>query len=227
MSLEEWTAEMLQHNRRNLINKVFMVAWAIWNNRIDTVWQQKGKEYVEIISSALHVLNNWESAQDKSFDISVGFITQEDGDVHWKSPQLGIVKVNTDATLFDESNHYNYVMVARYHEGAMMESISSCRSGSLNPEITEAIGIREALSWVKSKNWLGAVVETDCLNMVQAIRCSSVNLSYLGRVVDECKQLLVDIKSRNVTLKFVKRSANMIGHYLAIYSISIADRKWG
>lgn len=97
-----------------------------------------------------------------------------------------------------------------------MEAISSCRSGSLNAEIAEAIGIREALSWVKSKNWPAAVLETDCLNVVQAIRCSSVNLSYLGRVVDECKQLLVELKSRNVTLKFVKRSANMVALFSEI-----------
>lgn len=49
-SLEEWAAEMLHHSRRNLINKVFMVAWAIWNNRNDIVWQQKSKECVEIVS---------------------------------------------------------------------------------------------------------------------------------------------------------------------------------
>lgn len=227
MSLGEWTAEVLQHSRRNIINKVFMVAWALWKNRNDIVWQQKSKEYVEIVTSAVQVLNNWESAQDKSFDNTIGFLTQADGDVHWKQPQIGIVKVNTDAALFDDLNRYSYAIVARDHEGAMMEAMSSCRPGSLNPETAEAIGIREALSWVKSKNWPATVVETDCLSVVQAIRCSSINLSYLGRVIDQCKQLLVDLKSRNVTLKFVKRSANLVAHYIARYSSSIADRSWG
>ena len=38
-----------------------------------------------------------ESAQDKSFDSFLGFMTQEDGAEHWKLPTEGTVKVNTDA----------------------------------------------------------------------------------------------------------------------------------
>lgn len=85
---------------------------------------------------------------------------------------------------------------------------------------------REALSWVKSKDWPAAVVEIDCLSAIQAIGCSSVNLSYLGRVIDECKQLIVDLDSPNVILKFVKRFANMVVHYIAIHSDFLADRSW-
>lgn len=47
-------------------------------------------------------------------------------------------------------------------------------------------------------------METDCLVVTQAIRCSTINLSYLGRVIDECKQLLSDLGDRKVILKFVK-----------------------
>lgn len=52
----------------------------------DIVWKRKGKEYDEIATSAIQVLYNWESAQDKSFDNSFGFITQADGDVCWQQP---------------------------------------------------------------------------------------------------------------------------------------------
>ncbi|XP_074322699.1 uncharacterized protein LOC141659673 [Apium graveolens] len=141
-------------------------------------------------------------------------------------PQIGTVKVNTDAALFEHSNCFSFAMVARDHEGTMLEAASSCRPGSLHPELAEIIGIREALSWIKNKNWSSTVVESDCLGAIQAIRCSSINLSYLGRVVDECRKLLDDLESRNVSLKFVKRSANMVAHYLARYSSSIADRSW-
>lgn len=117
-------------------------------------------------------------------------------------------------------------MVARDHEGKLVEAISSCKRGRVDPELAEAIGIREALSWIKVKAWPSVVLETDCLTATQAIRCSSINLSYLGRVIDECKHLLSEIDNRKVILKFVKRSANNMTHFIARHSSSIADRIW-
>lgn len=73
---------------------------------------------------------------------------------------------------------------------------------------------------------LPAIIETDCLFVVQAIRCSSVQFSYLGRVIDECKGLVSELKNRIVTLNFVKRSANKVAHFLARHSSSVADRIW-
>lgn len=61
----------------------------------------------------------------------------------------------------------------------MMEAASSSKQRSIDPEFAEAIGIRDALSWVKTRAWPKIVVETGCLAVTQAIRCSSTNLSYL------------------------------------------------
>lgn len=42
--------------------------------------------------------------------------------------------------------------------------------------------------------------------------------------MDECRSLLAGIQNQNAMLRFVKRSANDITHYLARYNSSIADR---
>lgn len=65
-----------------------------------------------------------------------------------------------------------------------------CRKGQITLELVEALGIKEALSWTKYNHKQPAIVETDCLSMVQAIRCSLVYLSNLGRVTKECKSLV-------------------------------------
>lgn len=51
-------------------------------------------------------------------------------------------------------------------------------------------------------------------------------LSFFGRIIEECKQGLKSLKDRSESLKFVKRSANEVAHYLARHSCSIADRTW-
>lgn len=62
MTLKDLITEIIQHNRRNEVNKIFMVAWAIWNNMNDVVWNQKGMEYTEILTSVIQILNNREFA---------------------------------------------------------------------------------------------------------------------------------------------------------------------
>lgn len=47
-----------------------------------------------------------------------------------------------------------------------MEEKSSCRQGTMDPEMDEAMGIREALSWVKRKGLQDAFIETDCLVII-------------------------------------------------------------
>lgn len=119
------------------------------------------------------------------FDNYFGFITPADGNEHCQLPRINTVKVNTDAALFEESGHFSFSMLARDHDRKLIEASTSCRQGLVALELAEAIGVREALSWVKKKGWPEVTMETDCLVVVQAIRSSLVSLSYFGRVVDE------------------------------------------
>ncbi|KAK1397783.1 hypothetical protein POM88_007646 [Heracleum sosnowskyi] len=53
LNIQQWVEMALQHNRKNVTNKIFMIAWAIWKNRNKIVWNQKGKEHEEIVASDL------------------------------------------------------------------------------------------------------------------------------------------------------------------------------
>lgn len=116
------------------------------------------------------------------------------------------------------------LMVARDHSSGLIVAKSSCRDGCITSELAEAIGIKEALIWVKDNMEQLALIETDCLSIIKAIRCSFINLSYLGRVIDECKILLSELNNFHVTLKFLRRSANKLVHFLTRQNSYIADR---
>ena len=222
----EWFSELIQEHNTEEMKIISMVCWSLWKNRNNIVWNQKSLEATEVVNSAILVLNQWQSAQDRSFDNLFGFITPSDGKEHWQLPQMNTIKVNTDAALFEDSGHFSFSILARDHEGNMVEDKACCKQGSIAPELAEAIGVREALSWIKSKNWPHVIIETDCLVVVQAIRSSYVSLSYFGIVIDECKQHLSDLRGRRVILNFVKRSVNAVAHFLARSTSSLADRSW-
>lgn len=89
------------------------------------------------------------------------------------------------------------------------------------------MGVRKALSWIKDQRYNNVIVETDCLVLVQALRSSNgVLLSYFGRLVDESRQLLEELRGRCVSVNFIKRSANKVADFLARSTSSIADRIW-
>lgn len=157
-----------------------------------------------MVQSAYAVLNHWESAKDTSFNQFMCHMTQDDGHERWHLPRLDKIKINTDAAIFEDSSRFSYAMVVRSNTGEFVEARSRCTQGRVAPELAKAMGIREALSWIKQSQVSGVELETDCLQIVQAIRSSVPCYSYLGRVVEECRTLLASLKDQNVLFRFIK-----------------------
>lgn len=225
-NFSEWLSLVFQQHRSKEITDCTMICWMVWKNRNDLVWNQHSLEAKEVVESARTVLNQWRQVQDKSFDDFLGYMTQDDGHELWQKPQLNRVKVNTDAAIFEHSNQYSYAFVARDHSRQLIEAHSNCKQGMVTPELAEAIGVKEALSWIKDCRYCNVEVETDCMQVVQAIRSSISSLSYWGRVTEECRSLWLSLKASNVLIRFVKRSENRVSHFLARDSCSVAERKW-
>lgn len=98
-------------------------------------------------------------------------MTLADGNEQWQQPPKGMIKVNTDATCFVESNSYAYSMIARDHTGELVEARALGKQGSIDPTMAEAISIKQTLSWIKQKLWREVILESDCLVVIHAIRC--------------------------------------------------------
>lgn len=124
------------------------MCWTIWKCRNDLTWNQKCNEVQEVATSARVVLSQWKEAQDKLFDHSWGSLNSDDSIERWTLPTENQTKANTDAAVFEPSNCYNFAFAARNHKGELVEARFSCKEGSISPECAEAMGIREALSWI-------------------------------------------------------------------------------
>lgn len=207
-SFLEWIQLVFQQRNKAQIHQIVTVCWMVWKSRNDLVWNQRSMDANEVVESAFVVLNHWESAQDTSFNQFMCHMTQDDGHERWNLPLSNRIKINTDAATFEESSRFSYAMVVRNNTSEFVEARSRCTQGRVAPELAEATGIREALSWIKQKRVSGVELETDCLQIVLAIRSSVPCYSYLGRVVEECRTLLASLKDQNVLFRFIKRSAN-------------------
>ena len=156
---------------------------------------------------------------------SWGLLNPCDGDERWSLPTKTQTKVNTEAAVFESLNCYSFAFAARNHKGELIEARSSCKEGYISPECAEAMGIWEALSWIKIEHMKDTILETDCLVTVQAIRGSTVMSSYFGALIQECRNILKEVQDKGVILKFVKRSTNNLAHALTS-CYCVADRIW-
>ncbi|KAM6546971.1 hypothetical protein CsatB_027707 [Cannabis sativa] len=140
---------------------------------------------------------------------------------HWFAPIDGRVKVNVDAALFSNPHQVGIDLVARDSRGFLIEGCTKTFLGNFPVATAEAMGIREALSWIKTRQWMNVDIESDCLTVIQALRSPIEMISMFGQIVKASKDMLK--VSNNVFIYFVRRSANMVAHNFARASILYPD----
>ena len=150
-SFVEWLGKVFMQHRNEDLAVMVMVCWMLWKNRNEVVWNQHSLEPKEVVESALSVLNQWKCVQDRTFDHFLGYMSYEDGDEHWSKPLINSVKVNVDAAIFEETNCFSVAFVARDDKGSLVEARSKCQRGWISADLAQAVGVREALSWVKNE----------------------------------------------------------------------------
>ncbi|KAM6557842.1 hypothetical protein CsatB_004861 [Cannabis sativa] len=135
-----------------------MLSWSIWKTRNEVQWQQKIRSVLEVVQSAKQVLNNWKVAK---FQSPAAMYATGDSSIsnRWCKPNVNTVKVNVDGAIFETQQKFRFGCIARDNHGKLMEARSESRWGCVLPEIAEVIGIKEALSWIKTKGWDKVVVE--------------------------------------------------------------------
>ncbi|KAM6566616.1 hypothetical protein CsatA_025744 [Cannabis sativa] len=216
-----WFYALIEQQSAAVVNEAACVSWKIWSVRNELLWNNKTCSAMNVVRSARMVLNQYCTAQtQKTGALLIDDINNVDE--RWKKPISNMVKINVDGAIFQEQNKFGFGCAARDSNGLLLEAISDSRFGVVKPEIAEIIGIKEALSWIERKHWTNVVIETDALVVVQAIKSSILMPSQFGLLVGDCRVLLSSLN--NVSLKFVKRSANRAAHCLARESCFSSDR---
>ncbi|XP_073130771.1 uncharacterized protein [Henckelia pumila] len=115
-------------------------------------------------------------------------------------------------------NRYDVVWngncIVRNSNDVVLDVVHGILNGRYSPIESEAMEIREALSWVKSKNLSNVIFESDALVVIEALHNTEHDYSCLGLIVEDCRTLARNIQSCNFV--FVKRSANQAVHALAL-----------
>ncbi|KAM6561787.1 hypothetical protein CsatA_031026 [Cannabis sativa] len=219
----DWCWGVFQHATSDQLCLMATICWAVWGARNDLVWNGKAVHPDNVVEFAKKYLDQWKNARQSDFDTSYSTFQAGDGNEHWCPPHSDSIKINVDAALFERNRSYGFGLVARDSNGLLIEGHTALVYGAVELVLAEVLGIKEALSWIKEAKWQNVTLESDCLCAVQAIRSSLDMISTFGLIVKDCKSLIASLT--NVSISFVKRSANLVAHNFAKAAILFPDRR--
>ncbi|XP_060965704.1 uncharacterized protein LOC133034606 [Cannabis sativa] len=220
VDFSSWFFNVAETQSRVLVCEAAMVGWKIWAARNDVLWNSKTCSTMEVVRSARVVIDQWKNAQSqKGGALLVNDINN--ACERWRKPVFNTVKVNVDGAIFEAENKFGVGCVARDSNGCLITTLSVSRFGLVKAEIVEIIGIKEALRWIKKKQWTNVVIETDALVVVQAINSSILMPSQFRLLARDCHEMLSSFTS--VYLIFVKRSANKAAYCVTRGSCYLSD----
>lgn len=137
---------------------ISMLAWAIWNIRNNWFWNRINGSAVGVKVAAAYSLTDWKQAQGAHVRIR---------DQFWTKPMDGWVKLNTDAAVFHDGS-IGVGCVLRNSQGQFLGAKHCRLVGVWSPREAEAIGLKEALSWLISGGTQRCIIESDSQVLVDA-----------------------------------------------------------
>ncbi|XP_075640412.1 uncharacterized protein LOC142612181 [Castanea sativa] len=140
---------------------------------------------------------------------------------NWQPPPSSKFKLNIDAAVFTDLGFLGIGVIIRNKEGEVMEAMSAKGSRVIDNLEAEVLACRKALEFAVDIGFAEMVIEGDCVQVINAINSSGVNLSRLGHVIEDIQVLTSGLRWTEV--RWVKRSANLVAHSLACLAKNISN----
>lgn len=145
----DWLLEKLSTEPQDRLILIVTVLWSIWFARNKKVWEGVSlapKVAVEL--SSKHVTEwrqVWKKKNSKERAANSGVQSR----VRWRPPEPGCLKINVDASIRENEDHYSIGMVMRDHEGRFLMDKTLKVEGKISVLEAESVGVLEALLWTK------------------------------------------------------------------------------
>ncbi|KAL5812601.1 hypothetical protein ACOSQ3_027551 [Xanthoceras sorbifolium] len=201
------------HLQQQDVEFICVVWWRIWFNRNRVVHS------LPSLGSELIVNWSYDFVQQFRTANCVGVGESVRHQVRWSAPPINFFKINTDASVCSQNGKAGAGVVIRNHLGKVLASKSIVLAVGSSVLIAESLALYHGLLFAKQVGLIPAILETDCLVAVNALKAGDIVCSEAGLVLFDNLELLKDCPGSSV--QFVPRSANGAAHVLAHFSLSL------
>ncbi|KAJ7973643.1 Ribonuclease H-like domain containing protein [Quillaja saponaria] len=146
-----------------------MITWRLRTHRNDVIWKNIHHRPAEVLRQAKVQLLEYCQTVERTKRVNRSVRAQDS--LVWVAPVEGQFKLNIDGAIFQDQKCSGIRMgaVIRDSEGLAYAGISQKYCGFYSRDITEMLAVWTALSWALDIGFSSLQVETDCLQVVQAI----------------------------------------------------------
>ena len=184
---------------------VGLFCWSLWTRRNKWLWNKVNMSVFGLKAMTFRMITDLRRATE----VTTAPGQQVQAHRSWVKPPSGWIKINVDAACNPGETIAGVGCVARDDSGRFIRARSNIVHGRLQPREAEALGLKEALSWVKEWRASKCVFESDAKLLVDAVQ-GRRGLSYFDTIAEDCNELLKHFAE--VLLVFIHRSANQVAH---------------
>lgn len=174
------------------------------------LWERRNQDAGRILQQSVAMLFAWLHAKNKHEACETSHQLALEAN-KWYKPERGWTNANVNASFGAESGGI----------GRFAGSFATQIVGRNDPEVLEALALREVLRWLKDRRRQNIVIDCDCATVVSAINSVTDSISAVGMIIQDCKPLLSTLNG--VLVEFVRRSVNFATHYLTREANSVSE----
>ncbi|KAM7504765.1 hypothetical protein LguiB_003669 [Lonicera macranthoides] len=126
VSMADWWNRLKRRTSLAQAEYSAMVVWALWQKRNDHIWNNKSMSPSDVIHQATQLLEDWKNANSKDLNSTPEPLDRPN---KWCSPVAGVIKCNSDASLFHNPERVGYGCVVRDHNGSFVAAMHGSISG--------------------------------------------------------------------------------------------------
>ncbi|XP_073313582.1 uncharacterized protein [Primulina huaijiensis] len=213
-SFTQWLFKIIQDLSGADLRKFVTILWAIWKQRNSALWTNHLDTPIRMVVTAVSFLYDCISLAKSNKEIHDASTRKQYGS--WTPPPSGTVKCNIDAAFFDDIKSAGISMVVRNEEGRFLMARTNLIKGLCCVREGEAIGLLEALSWIRNSNYPKVLFEVDALTVYNAMTESVADITEFGGIMGRCRDIVAT--NSGFSVHFTRRQANEIAHVLAKHS---------
>ncbi|XP_074318065.1 uncharacterized protein LOC141654850 [Silene latifolia] len=193
----------------------FMVGcWALWEHRNNVVFNGKEVDPFGVVKRIRDVMDEIEGggfvrSRQRGDGMVEGTVGKQMG---WSVPKDGFVKINTDAGV-REGEGVSLGVVCRDGGGKVLWGLSIVKEQAWEVHVAEAVAVLEAVREAGRRGHAKIIVESDCIQVVNALRKPAAGRSIFSLVLDDIIALCNSFTS--VVWSYIRRSCNGVAHALA------------
>jgi ribonuclease HI len=115
-------------------------------------------------------------------------------------------------------------LVLRDEDGRIVGAATKVQIGSGNVELSETLGLVEALKLINTLKLQSVIIEMDAAMVVRAVQNKAYPRNQWGQLAQRCHRFLKE--EENISLCWVPRVGNEATHLLARWAITEPNRYW-